>query len=132
LYTLTWTFGERMISRRALRLSDLIREEVSKIILYEVKDPRLGLITVTRVKLSDDLKKAKIYWTVWGDEKSKEECSQGLESAKGFIKRELGKRVRIKFMPDIDFAFDEGFEYEQRISDLIKKIKKEEGDEGAD
>ncbi len=120
-----------MSSRRALRLGDLIREEVSKIILYEAKDPRLGLITVTRVKLSDDLKKAKIYWTVWGDERSKEECSQGLKSAKGFIKRELGKRVRVKVIPDIDFAFDEGFEYEQRISSLIKKIKEEEGNEGS-
>jgi len=117
-----------MAHRRALRLGDLIKEEVSRIILHQLKDPRVGFVTITRVRMSDDLKKAKIYWTVLGDEKAREESLRGLESAKGFIRRELGRRVRVKFLPEIDFAFDDSFEYEQRISRLLEGIRSGEGD----
>ncbi len=117
-----------MAHRRALRLGDLIKEEVSRIILHQLKDPRVGFVTITRVRMSDDLKRAKIYWTVLGDEKAREESLRGLESAKGFIRRELGRRVRVKFLPEIDFAFDDSFEYEQRISQLLEGIRSREGD----
>jgi len=119
-----------MAHRRALRLESLIKEEVSKIILHHLKDPRVGFVTITRVKMSEDLKRAKIYWTVFGDEKTRQESSLGLEKAKGFIRRELGKRVRVKFLPEIDFSFDDSFEYSQRIESLLDEIKAREGEDG--
>lgn len=117
-----------MAQRRALRLGDLIKEEVSKIILYELKDPRVGFVTITRVKVSDDLKKASVYWTIWGDEKAKEDFSECLRRAKGFIKKELGKRVRVKFLPEIEFLFDDSLQYEQRIEELLREIRGREGE----
>lgn len=116
-------------SRRAERLGDLIKEEVSKIVLQELKDPRIGFVTITRVKLSEDLRKAWIYWSVYGDEQSKEESSRGLESAKGFIRKELGRRVRVKYLPEITFAFDDSLEYSCRIEGILKELKGREGDE---
>ncbi len=116
-------------SRRAERLGDLIREEVSKIVLQELKDPRIGFVTITRVKLSEDLRKAWIYWSVYGDERAKEESSRGLESAKGFIRKELGRRVRVKYLPEIAFAFDDSFEYSSRIEGILKELKDRGGDE---
>ena len=120
-----------MATRRAERLGDLIKEEVSKIVLQELKDPRIGFITITRVKLSEDLRRARIYWSVYGDERAKEESSRGLQSAKGYIRRELGKRVRVKYLPEIDFSFDDSFEYGERIEGILRKIKggAEEGKE---
>lgn len=111
-------------------MESLIKEEVSKIILQQLKDPRVGFVTITRVKMSEDLKRARIYWTVLGDEKAKEASSLGLEKAKGFIRRELGKRMRIKFLPEIDFSFDDSFEYGQRIERLLEEIKAQEGEDG--
>jgi len=111
--------------RRAERLGDLIKEEVSKIVLHELKDPRIGFVTITRVRLSDDLRRARIYWSVYGDERAKEESSRGLESAKGYIRRELGRRVRVKYLPEIDFAFDDSFEYGERIEGILREIRGE-------
>ncbi len=119
--------------RRAERLGDLIKEEVSKIVLHELKDPRIGFVTITRVRLSDDLRRARIYWSVYGDERAKEESSRGLESAKGYIRRELGRRVRVKYLPEIDFAFDDSFEYGERIEGILREIRGEgtEEEEGS-
>ena len=115
--------------RRAERLGDLIKEEVSKIVLHELKDPRIGFVTITRVRLSDDLRRARIYWSVYGDERAKEESSRGLESAKGYIRRELGRRVRVKYLPEIDFAFDDSFEYGERIEGILREIRGEGAEE---
>ena len=113
------------MQRRPERLGDLIKEEVSKILLHEVKDPRIGFVTVTKVTLSQDLRVARIYYSVYGDEKAKEESALGLKSAKGFIRRELGKRVRVKYLPDIVFTFDDSMEYGERISRILKGLKED-------
>lgn len=114
--------------KRAEKVGDLIREEVSQILIRELKDPRIGFVTVTKVAVSDDLRVAKIYYSVFGGEREKGESYKGLESAKGYIKRELGKRIKLKYMPEITFIFDDSLEYGSHIEELLRGLKdKDEG-----
>ena len=101
----------------------MIRKEISQILLEELKDPRIGFVTVTKVALSDDLRIAKVYYSVFGGEQDKEASYEGLESARGYIKRELGKRVRLKYMPEITFMFDDSLEYGEHIEGLLRDVK---------
>ena len=115
--------------KRSTKVADLIRKEVSQIFIRELKDPRIGFITVTKVDVSDDLRIAKIYYSVFGGTAEREESYRGLESAKGYIKRELGRRVKLKYMPEIMFVFDESLEYGSHIEELLRGLKVQgEGD----
>jgi len=111
--------------KRADRVGDVVRAEISNMVLKDLKDPRIGMVTITRVKISDDLKTAKVFFSVIGDEKDREKSKQGLERASGFIKRELGKRLRLKYLPDIKFIWDDSIEYGIRISKMLEKLKEE-------
>jgi len=112
--------------KRAERVGDLIRREISEMLIRGIKDPRIGLVTITRVRISDDLRVAKVYFSVMGGEEERERNLQGLESARGFIKREMGKRVRLRYVPEIVFRYDPSLEYADHIDRLIKEIRKEE------
>ncbi len=109
--------------KRSDKVGDQIRAEISDILLKELKDPRIGFITITKVVVSDDLRTAKIYYSVFGKEQEKEESNKGLESAKGYIKRELGRRMRLKYMPEIAFMFDDSLEYGEHIEELLRDVK---------
>ena len=109
--------------KRSEKVGDLIREEISQIFLRELKDPRIGFVTITKVAVSDDLKVAKVYYSVFGGEQEKKEVLQGLGSAKGYVKRELGRRIRLKYMPDISFMFDDSLEYGEHIEELLQGVK---------
>ena len=89
----------------------------------DLKDPRIGFVTITKVAVSDDLRTARVYYSVFGGEDQKEESHQGLESAKGYIKRELGRRVRLKYIPEISFLFDDSLEYSEHIEELLRGVK---------
>ena len=116
-------FGkETMQYKRAERVGDLIKKEVSRIIQYELKDPGIGFVTVTAVELSDDLKHAKIFYSVLGDKEAKEESSSALKRACGFIQHEIGRKLKLRYTPEICFLFDPSVEYGARIETLIKKI----------
>ncbi len=108
--------------KRAERVGDLIKEEISRIIQYELKDPGIGFVTVTQVRLSDDLKHAKIFYSVLGDEEAKKESSSALKRACGFIQHEVGRKLRLRYTPEIYFMFDPSVEYGAHIETLIKKI----------
>ncbi len=108
--------------KRAERVGDLIKKEVSQIIQYELKDPGIGFVTITAVELSGDLKHAKIFYSVLGDENAKKESSSALKRACGFIQHEIGRRLRLKYTPEIYFLFDPSVEYGAYIETLIKKI----------
>lgn len=110
--------------KRSKRLSVLLREEVADIILRKLKDPRLGFITVTDVELSDDLRIAKVFVSVLKAE-DKEITLQILNEAKGFVRSEIAKRLRIKIIPNFEFLFDESIERGFRIDTLLKQIKKD-------
>lgn len=116
-------FGKEMMQyKRAERVRDLIKEEISRIIQYELKDPGIGFVTITGVELSDDLKHAKIFYSVLGNEEAKKESSSALKRACGFIQHEIGRRLRLKYTPEIYFHFDPSVEYGAHIERLIKKI----------
>ena len=118
-----------MSSQRAERVQEAIRQEISKIVHDEIKDPRLGFITITGVELTRDLRYAKIYFSVFGDTKARHLALKGLVSARKYIKGLLADRVKLKFMPEIEFKIDESLERTQRIYDILDKIKKEKPDE---
>ncbi len=109
--------------KRSQRLSILIKEEVANIVLHKIKDPRLGFITITDVELSDDLRIAKVFISVLKEE-DKEISLQILNEAKGFVRGEIAKRLRIKIIPTFEFLYDQSIERGFRIDKLLKEIKK--------
>jgi ribosome-binding factor A len=112
--------------KRAERVGDLIKKEISQIIQYELKDPGIGFVTITAVELSSDLKHAKVFYSVLGDEKNKKESSSALKRACGFIQHEMGRRLRLRYTPEVCFLFDSSVEYGAHIETLIRKIHESE------
>ncbi len=109
--------------KRKDRVGDQIRKEVSQIVQKELKDPGIGFVTITDVELSDDLKNAKIFYSVLGDEKSKSDSSQALDRAVFFVQREIGKRMRLKYTPKVRFIFDNSLEKGARIEKRLEQIR---------
>lgn len=114
--------------KRSQRVSDLLREEISDIIIYKLKDPRIGFVTVTGVDVTDDIKIARVYVSILKDE-DRQLTLQILNAAKSFIRSHLSKRLRMKFIPTIEFRLDTSIEYGNRIDNLLKQI--EEDSEGS-
>ncbi len=113
-------------SHRTERLADLLLREISETVLRVAKDPRLQGVTLTLVKVSGDLRQARVYYSVIGDAGRQREAAAGLESAKGLIKRELGRHLRLRYMPDIEFFFDDTLQYAEHIQKLLKGIESPE------
>ena len=113
---------------RVEKVQELIKQEVSKMILQELKDPRLasGLITVTQVEATGDLRSAKIYVSLMGGENQIKEAWAGLNSSLGFIRREIGKRIRLHFTPELTFQIDNSLDYSEHIQKLLLQIKRDE------
>ncbi|MBI4651475.1 30S ribosome-binding factor RbfA [Candidatus Desantisbacteria bacterium] len=114
-----------MSSRRILRINELVHEEVSDIIQKKLKDPDVGFVTVSDVDVSVDLRHANIYVTVYGNEAAKVKSINGLNRARGFIRKEIGKRIKLRFTPEIYFKFDDTLERSSRIMEILKKIEDE-------
>jgi ribosome-binding factor A len=109
--------------RRADRVSDLLKEEISQLLLREVKDPHIGFITITDVEVSKDLQVAKVYYTILGDKKQLRESAQALNRVSRFIKRQLGKRLRMRYIPDIIFRYDHSLEYGDKIDHILSRLE---------
>ncbi|MEQ8160483.1 MAG: 30S ribosome-binding factor RbfA [Smithellaceae bacterium] len=112
--------------KRADRVAELIMVEMSDIIFKQVKDPRVHAITITSVKVSDDLRNAKIYFVELGKDECSPEIMAGLNNAKTFVRRELGKRLKLRFIPEIMFVHDKSFGYGNRIENLLAEIARQE------
>jgi ribosome-binding factor A len=110
--------------KRADRVSDLLKEEIAQMLLKEIKDPRIGFVTITDVKVSDDLRLAKVFFSMFGNDKELAQTDKGLNSAASYIKKKLGKRLKMRYIPDILFKFDGSFEYGSRIDSILKGLKK--------
>ncbi|MDP2689349.1 MAG: 30S ribosome-binding factor RbfA [Deltaproteobacteria bacterium] len=109
---------------RSERVGDLIKKEVASMILHgEIKDPRIGFVTITHVKLSPDFKDAKVYFSQIGSEKDKEKSRLGLNNASGYVRRALAKRLNLRHIPSVNFFFDDSLEYSERIEKVIKDMK---------
>jgi len=107
---------------RIERVVAVLEKEVSLIISQELKDPRLGLVTITRVMVKPDLKNAVIFFTTLGDKK---QDLATLQHAKGFIRTMLAQRIRMRFIPEIEFMFDESYEYGQKMEKFFEQISKD-------
>lgn len=114
-----------MSIKRMQRVSELIREAVGDI-LIKIRDPRIGFVTITGVKVTSDLEFAKVYFTTMSEGEKKDEVIKGLESATGYIRKELGKEIRLKKTPKVVFYIDEGLEKGNKVMKLLEKIHREE------
>jgi len=99
-------------------------------LLRKLKDPRIGFVTITRVAVSEDCRLAKIYFSVAGTPAERERSIEGLNSAKGYVRRELGRRMKLKYTPEITFQFDPSIEYAIRIGEVIEHLRQEEEKDG--
>ncbi|MHB1456633.1 MAG: 30S ribosome-binding factor RbfA [Armatimonadota bacterium] len=114
------------MTTRQERINEMLKIEVSDIIRRELKDPRLGFITITGAEVSKDLRHAKIFISVMGDENQKQETFGVLQRASGFIRSEFSKRATMKMVPAISFRMDSGVEQGARIFELLQKVKSDE------
>jgi len=114
-----------MRGQRTERVGDRIREVVSQLLVKKVKDPRVSFCTITHVRMTSDLKIARVYFSVIEGVQDWHKTLKGLNSAKGYIRRELGKEVILKTTPQIEFIHDDTFEEMDRIQSLLNKVKVE-------
>jgi ribosome-binding factor A len=109
-------------------LGEEVREEVATIIGGGLKDPRIGFVTVTRAELTDDLQHARIYVGVLGDAAQRERTLAGLRQAAGYVRRELGRRLRARHTPEVTFHYDAGLDAADRVARLLEDVKPPETD----
>ena len=117
-----------MSIQRSERVQEALRQEISRIVHGELKDPRLGFITITGVQLTRDLRYAKVYFSVLGEAKDNSLALKGLNSAKGYIKGLIADRIKLRFTPEIDFRIDEFFDEAKKIRSVLDILKQEGGE----
>ncbi|WP_456275455.1 30S ribosome-binding factor RbfA [Bacillus sp. AK128] len=112
------------MSLRATRVGEQMKKELGEIIGRKIKDPRVGFVTVTDVEVTGDLQQAKVFISVLGDEEQRQNTLKGLAKAKGFIRSEIGQRIRLRKTPEITFEFDESVDYGNRIENLLAELNR--------
>ena len=117
----------RVRSHRPERVGELIRETVAEFLTTNVRDPRIGFVTVTGVQVSADLGHATVQVSVMGSEEEKERSLEGLASAARFLRAQVAKELRLRTSPEIHFQLDRGLEHAQRIAQVLKDLKQEDG-----
>lgn len=115
------------MSRRLSRVEEACKEQLSESLQREIKDPRVGFVTITGVRLTPDLRHAKVYLSILGSDEEAEQSLAGLESAKGYLRSCLGKNLRLRYLPDIEFVREQLAEEALRLEELFKKAWAEEG-----
>lgn len=116
-----------LAGKRAVRVGDQILKEIAILLLNRVKDPRVKGVTITGTKLSNDLKMARVYFSVIGEKSDVEMALNGLNSAKGFIKREIGLRMKLRYVPEIKFVHDPSLESGSYLDGIFQEIQKNDG-----
>ena len=117
------------MSRRAERVGDLIREEMADLLRKEIDDPRLktgALVSITEVEVSDDLRHAKVFVTVLGSDQEAKDAFAALHRAEPFLRRELGPRLRLRYLPEIHFHMDESIKTGVRVDELLQQLQQEQ------
>jgi ribosome-binding factor A len=120
-----------LAGKRAVRVGDQILKELSFVLLERVTDPRVKGVTVTAVKLSNDLKQARVFFSVIGGQEQINRAQAGLDSARGFIKREISMRMSLKYTPEIVFAYDPSLKSGSDMEKLFEKLKSNETEDDA-
>ncbi|EGO63200.1 30S ribosome-binding factor RbfA [Acetonema longum] len=111
---------------RIEKVQEFIKQEISNMILTELKDPRIGFVTVTRVEATGDLHQAKVFVSVMGSDESKAQSLKGLQSALGYLRTEIGKRIQLRITPELSFHLDETLDHSVKIQKLLDQIKQNE------
>jgi ribosome-binding factor A len=112
-----------MKSRRQIQVADEIREIMSVLLQRELKDPRIGFVTITEVDVTSDFKYAKIFVSVMGSPEEKRDTMTALTSSRGFVRRELASRMTIRFVPEITFKLDQSIEHSDNINRLLNELR---------
>ncbi len=115
------------MSFRPERLAEAIKKEVSELLREELKDPRIGFVSITSVDVSKDLRYANIYASIFGEPDQQKISIKALQKAQGFIRGELGKRIRLRYTPEITFKLDQSISHGSRIIALMEKVKEKGG-----
>jgi len=113
--------------QRAQRLAELLKEEIADILLKEIKDPRIGFVSVTDIEVSNDLRHAGVYVSVLGNEDDRKNSMEGLEKATGYIRKLIGERIKVYHTPEIIFKYDRSLEHGIHISRIIDELKEDKG-----
>lgn len=111
---------------RANRVGEQLKKELGEVFQRELKDPRIGFLTVTAVEMSGDLQQAKVYISVLGSEEQKENSLQAIAKASGFIRSEVGKRIRLRHTPELVFKFDESIDYGSKIEKMLEDLNQDQ------
>ena len=117
-----------MNKTRTNRIGEEIKKELSILLQRGLKDPRIGFVTVTGVEVTTDLQLAKVYISVLGSPEQREASLQGLQKAKGFLRTEIGKRIKLRHVPDLQFKIDASIDYGNKIDTLLREISSQEGE----
>jgi ribosome-binding factor A len=107
------------------RVGEQIRKELSELIAREVHDPGIGFLTITHVKMTPDLQSARVYYTVIGDDKARKDAQRALGRASGFLRRQIGSRLRLRSVPELVFFYDESIERQDRIERIMLDLQAE-------
>ena len=118
-----------LAGKRAVRVGDKIKREIALLILERVQDPRVGGVTVTDIRLSDDLKAARVYYSVMGDRARVERAQAGLDSARSFMKRQIGSRMKLRYVPEITFVHDPSLETGSQMEAVFRKLRDSESND---
>ena len=114
-----------MSKLRVEKMQELMKQELSQIILREMKDPRIGFVTITQVRMTSDLARAEIYLSLMGSEEEKDQTLKALTRSLGFLRTEIGKRIRMRHTPELVLKMDDSLEYSANIQRLLVQIEKE-------
>ena len=112
--------------KRSTRVAALLREVLSEIIATQLKDPAVGRITITRVKLSDDLRNARVFFTMMGNEQQRQSTAAGLKRASSFLRAETARKISLRHAPELLFKYDDTLDYVENIENLLKQIHEKE------
>ncbi|MBU5482787.1 30S ribosome-binding factor RbfA [Clostridium sp. MSJ-11] len=119
-----------MAKHRSGRINEEVRKEVSSIIQYDIKDPRMNaMVSITKVNVTKDLRYAKIYVSIFGDDTEKKNTLEVLKNSSGFIRREIGHRINLRYTPEIIFELDNSIEHGMHIDAILAQIKEREHDD---
>ena len=117
---------------RTIRLGEQIRQDLGDLLAREVRDPGIGFVTITRVRVTEDLLQARVFYTALGDQAAVQKTARALERAVPFLRRALGQRLRLRRVPELTFAIDESIGHQARVEELLEQIKREEAAHTAD
>src|SRR5690606_3854957 len=116
-----------MPSRRISRLNEQLRRELTTLLQFEVRDPRIGTVTITDVEASPDLYHAKVFFSVMGSDEERDSAAEGLRAAAGFLRTEIGRRLHIRRAPELHFTYDDTLKHAMHIEQLLKEARASSG-----